>query len=58
MKVNRLTKILLLMRSAAFLVVFAVSGSISAMKGNGSENAIQIVAIGDSLTAGYGLPAG
>lgn len=55
MKVNALTKILLRI-SAVFLLSFsslAVAGATSA-----DDADIQILALGDSLTAGYGLPAG
>lgn len=55
MKVNALTKILLRI-SAVFLLSLsslAVAGATSA-----DDADIQILALGDSLTAGYGLPAG
>lgn len=55
LKVNALTKILLRI-SAVFLLSFsslAVAGATSA-----DDADIQILALGDSLTAGYGLPAG
>ena len=58
MKVNRLTKILFMKLFAAFTLVFAVgSTSFGADDANAGEP-IAILAFGDSLTAGYGLPAG
>lgn len=59
MKVNRLTKILLMKGFAVFLAFFAISGFVRAAEGaSQASESIQIVALGDSLTAGYGLPAG
>jgi len=62
MKVNHLTKILSLQVFAAFAFVFAANSMIFAAKAQNSANdtaePIAILAFGDSLTAGYGLPAG
>ncbi|WP_262693806.1 arylesterase [Kordiimonas aquimaris] len=58
MKVNRLTKILLLTRSFCVLALFAISGSIYAVQSDNEDKTVQVLAFGDSLTAGYGLPAG
>lgn len=62
MKVNRLTKILSLQVFTAFALVFAASSLFFAAKaqdsGDSSHEPIAILAFGDSLTAGYGLPAG
>jgi len=62
MKVNRLTKILSLQVFTAFALVFAANSLFFAAKaqnsGDSAPESIAILAFGDSLTAGYGLPAG
>ncbi len=58
MKVNRLTKILFLKLFAAFGLLFAVNSSLYATESGREDDPIAILAFGDSLTAGYGLPAG
>lgn len=62
MKVNRFTKILPLQLFALAVFVFAANSMFFAAKAQetGVEGAepIAILAFGDSLTAGYGLPAG
>lgn len=58
MKVNRLTKILFIKLIAAFALFFAVGSASYAADDTGSGEPIAILAFGDSLTAGYGLPAG
>lgn len=62
MKVNRLSKILLLQLFTAFGFVFAASSLFYAANaqdaGGQAPEPIAILAFGDSLTAGYGLPAG
>lgn len=58
MKVNRLTKIIPIMCTALFLAAFAISGTVRAVQSPDENGIIEIVAFGDSLTAGYGLPAG
>ncbi len=62
MKVNRLTKILPLQLFAAYALIFAAGSLFFAANAReitdtGAEP-IAILAFGDSLTAGYGLPAG
>jgi len=62
MKVNRFTKILPLQLFALGVLVFAANSMFFAVKAQETavEDAepIAILAFGDSLTAGYGLPAG
>lgn len=58
MKVNRLTKILFMKLFAAFTLFFAVGSTSFAADDTVSGEPIAILAFGDSLTAGYGLPAG
>ena len=58
MKVNRLTKILFMKLFAALALVFAANGTLFAAKSAEDGDPIAILAFGDSLTAGYGLPAG
>lgn len=62
MKVNRLTKILYMPVFLGFVAFFAASGLIgaasSADDSGSSEAGLAVLAFGDSLTAGYGLPAG
>lgn len=58
MKVNYLTKILFMKLIAAFTLIFAVGSTSFAADDSESGEPIAILAFGDSLTAGYGLPAG
>lgn len=58
MKVNRLTKILFMKLFATFTLFFAVGSTSFAADDTVSGEPIAILAFGDSLTAGYGLPAG
>ncbi len=58
MKVNYLTKILFMKLIAAFTLIFAVGSTSFAADDSESGDPIAILAFGDSLTAGYGLPAG
>lgn len=58
MKVNRLTKILYMKLFAAFALFFAANSAVFAADGSDSGEPIAVLAFGDSLTAGYGLPAG
>lgn len=62
MNVNRLTKILPKQLFAAFVLVFASGSGFFAVNGQDSADKtseeIAVLAFGDSLTAGYGLPAG
>ncbi len=58
MKVNRITKILYVKLFAAFTLFFAANSAIFAADRAENAEPIAILAFGDSLTAGYGLPAG
>lgn len=58
MKVNRLTKILLTHCCAVVLVFLSAGSGLYAAQSSESDDQISILAFGDSLTAGYGLPAG
>lgn len=58
MKVNRLTKILYVKLFAAFTLFFAANSAVFAADGAENAEPIAILAFGDSLTAGYGLPSG
>jgi acyl-CoA thioesterase-1 len=58
MNVNRLTKILLARGLAVLLVFLSASTGVYATQNSESDAEISILAFGDSLTAGYGLPAG
>lgn len=58
MKVNCLTKILFMKLIAAFTLIFATGSTSFAVDGHQTGEPIAILAFGDSLTAGYGLPAG
>ena len=58
MKVNRLTKILSMKLFAAVTLAFAIGSTSFAADDTSSGEPISILAFGDSLTAGYGLPAG
>lgn len=62
MNVNRLTKILPKQFFAAVVLVFAANSVFFAASGQDNpvseQESIAILAFGDSLTAGYGLPAG
>lgn len=58
MKVNRLTKILSLQFFAALAFIFAANSAVFAAESRQDAEPLAILAFGDSLTAGYGLPAG
>ena len=58
MKVNRLTKILSMKLFAAVTLAFAIGSTSFAADDTQAGEPISILAFGDSLTAGYGLPAG
>ena len=58
MKFNCLTKILRVTRYSVVFMLIAINSSLQAAQSNSDDEVIQILAFGDSLTAGYGLPAG
>lgn len=58
MKVNRVSKLFFYTISAIFWMNFAVSGASGAADSEEKSGPIEILAFGDSLTAGYGLNAG
>lgn len=58
MKVNRVLKLFFYTVSAVLWVNFAATGISHAVDGENEAETIDVLAFGDSLTAGYGLPAG
>lgn len=58
MKVNRALKLFFYTVSATLWMTFASTGMSHAVDGENEAETINILAFGDSLTAGYGLPAG